>query len=68
MEIIQEELPIYDDSTVYIADTGDIYHRKECSQMNKERKGRKVPPKRVSLSAVIEVGYSPCTFCNPRKI
>ena len=62
-EILQEELSADDINVVYIAETGDVYHREECTQMSKGSHRNKQYPREVSLSAAAEVGYTPCPFC-----
>ncbi len=66
-EILQEELSD-DNNAVYITETGTTYHRKKCNQMEKGAKQHKQCPQEVSLSAVIEVGYTPCPHCNPPNL
>lgn len=48
-----------DDSiTVYITDTGEKYHRGDCSSLRKSKHA-------ISLAEAKREGYTPCKRCNP---
>ena len=62
-EIIQEELSADDSNVVYLTATGRQYHSEVCSNNSWVQK-KEDWYKEVSLSAAVEVGYTPCSFCH----
>lgn len=46
------------DETVYVTDTGECYHREDCSSLSES----KYP---ISLGDAVADGYRPCENCDP---
>ena len=47
-----------DEVTVYITDTGERYHKEDCSSLRRSKHA-------ITLYEAIEEGYTPCHNCNP---
>lgn len=46
--------------TVYTTKTGEKYHKSSCSYL-------KYSKKEITIDKAIELGYSPCSVCKPKK-